>query len=42
MSREYQGLAARIKAIAPKAIYMHILNLAIESSCNQIKVVRQA
>jgi hypothetical protein len=44
MSGQFKGLSARLSSISPLAIYVHCyahrLNLAVESSCNQIKDVR--
>lgn len=44
MSGKFQGLATRIKEVAPKAIYIHCyahrLNLAVEASCSHFVVVR--
>ncbi|CAF0946084.1 unnamed protein product [Brachionus calyciflorus] len=44
MSGEFKGLASRIKAVSPGALYFHYyahrLNLALQDSCEGIKEVR--
>lgn len=44
MKGQYSGVAARIRQIAPKAIYIHchshLLNLSLQNSCSSIPVIR--
>lgn len=44
MKGQYSGVAARIRQLAPKAIYIHchshLLNLSLQNSCSSIPVVR--